>query len=929
MNRMIRAAGIAGAMAAFGLAATAARAAETEIVFCIDGSGSISTSDFNLQKAGVGACIADELIIPRDGSVSVSIVLFSNNAITILPLTPVTDGSLIGIGVVLLLTPQPGGSTNMTDALSTARGILNAGSATADKFIILSTDGVPDDETSTAAQCTAAAGEGTVICTIGVGADINETLLQNCASETGGGYGFASSFSGFRAVCRECVFLVLINCECITESVVLDPNETAADLDCNQIVICRDRDDAIVPVTCDPPGPYPIGVNAIGVRLVGDHRGDESQVFPVCSLVVTRDDEPNCVICPAPLTLECSDPDIRGAIADWLNSAMLGQNCEGWIGNSFNPEDFVGDECEMSQTVYFFRIQDNALGDGNTPVVPINCSSTITIGDTTAPELLDANVTASDTDANCVAAVVFSVGAKDNCQIPSIDFNITVTNAIVEPNSIRVISGVDPNGEVAFGGTFNVIDVTACPAIVTIEFTATDDCNNTSMTSVTAEIYDRIDPNITIPPDVTIFCHDSADPNENPALGKATATDNCDPNVDISYVDDCQTRNCRGKIYRTWTATDDCGNATSGVQIINVVSRGTTGQKGSLLILPKVEQRYDNAGALTQDTFITISNDSSNTQHVKLFYVDGDTWESVDNGFVLTPEEPYYFSLEDPLANASGQTPRRFRDVLAGGAPQPDPLGRGGLTVRGFVLIFACDNTFNRPVRNNNLTAKVTIVNYADTEAYEYDATAFQAACVPHGAIIDRSELMLGGDYDYAPGQILADMFADNSEALGGNVLTELTLLVLDMDFRQNGRGPATTFAFFTVHKQDETPLTWQQDYCVTCWDSRLISSIEPSVFDGVIVNADRVKARIETFRNDGICGVESRQAPLLGVMTKAITFTGGPTAYAASEATGQLVEQATIIIGGAQSLPGGELRAAEDTPEFRAPGATRETLKP
>ncbi len=477
-----------------------------------------------------------------------------------------------------------------------------------------------------------------------------------------------------------------------------------------------------------------------------------------------------------------------------------------------------------------------------------------------------------------------------------------------------------------FGG---LTDGCGATGAATVTFSAMDDCGLVASTTATFRIVDTIAPTLTIPPDVTIFCHDSADPNENPALGKATATDNCDPNVDISYVDDCQTRNCRGKIYRTWTATDDCGNATSGVQIINVVSRGTTGQKGSLLILPKVEQRYDNAGALTQDTFITISNDSSNTQHVKLFYVDGDTWESVDNGFVLTPEEPYYFSLEDPLANASGQTPRRFRDVLAGGAPQPDPLGRGGLTVRGFVLIFACDNTFNRPVRNNNLTAKVTIVNYADTEAYEYDATAFQAACVPHGAIIDRSELMLGGDYDYAPGQILADMFADNSEALGGNVLTELTLLVLDMDFRQNGRGPATTFAFFTVHKQDETPLTWQQDYCVTCWDSRLISSIEPSVFDGVIVNADRVKARIETFRNDGICGVESRQAPLLGVMTKAITFTGGPTAYAASEATGQLVEQATIIIGGAQSLPGGELRAAEDTPEFRAPGATRETLKP
>ncbi|MCA9243165.1 MAG: VWA domain-containing protein [Phycisphaerales bacterium] len=898
-------------------AAASVSAAETEVVFCIDGSGSISFSDFNLQKAGVFACIEDEAIVPRDGSVSVAIVLFADNANTILPLTPVTDSSVTGIGILLFFTPRPGGSTNMTQALSTARGILNAGSQGAEKFIILSTDGVPNDEPSTSAQCGAAADEGTVICTIGVGNDINEALLQNCANETGGGYGFASSFSGFQQVCRECVFLVLINCECLSERVILEPNQNAADLDCNQIVVCRDREQNIVPVICDPPGPYPAGVNAIGVRLAADG-SDDSQVFDVCTLVVTRGDEPNCVICPAPLILECSDPDLRGAIRDWLNSAMLGDDCDGWIGNSFDPNRFVGDDCLRTQTVYFF-LGDNVAPDDNAPVVPVACSSTITIRDTTPPMAFGPTVTGADVDANCVAMVSFSIGAKDNCQIPSVDFSISVTNASWDPNSVRLISGVDPNGQVAFGGTFKVYGVTDCPAVVTVDFIVTDGCGHATNTSASANVYDRIDPNITIPPDVTIFCHDSTDPNENPALGKATATDNCDPNVEISYTDDCHISNCRGKIYRTWTATDNCDNAVSGVQTINVVGRGSTGQKGSLLILPKVEQRYDDAGNLAQDTFITLSNDSTTTQFVKLFYVDGDTWESVDNGFVLTPEEPYYFSLENPLPNASGQTPRRFRDVLGGASPQPDPLGRGGLTVRGFVLIFACDNTFNRPVRNNNLAAKATIVNYADTEAYEYDATAFLASCVPHGAIIDRDELMLGGDYDYAPGQLLVDLYTDNSEALGGSTLTELTLLVLDMDFRQSRGGPATTFAFFTVHKQDETPLTWQQNHCVTCWESDFISMIEPTAFNSSIVNADRVKARIETFRNDNICGVETRQAPLLGVMTKTISFATGARAYAASEPVGQLVEEARILIGRAQSLPGGELRPDEGTQNHRA----------
>ncbi|MFC1593053.1 hypothetical protein ACFL4C_03470 [Candidatus Omnitrophota bacterium] len=80
---------------------------------------------------------------------------------------------------------------------------------------------------------------------------------------------------------------------------------------------------------------------------------------------------------------------------------------------------------------------------------------------------------------------------------------------------------------------------------------------------------DTTSPVISCPVDVTIECDESSDPSN---AGSATATDNCGtPTItysDVDYLTDC---NGTGYVDRTWTATDDCGNSSSCVQVITVV----------------------------------------------------------------------------------------------------------------------------------------------------------------------------------------------------------------------------------------------------------------------------------------------------------------------------------------------------------------------
>jgi hypothetical protein len=102
---------------------------------------------------------------------------------------------------------------------------------------------------------------------------------------------------------------------------------------------------------------------------------------------------------------------------------------------------------------------------------------------------------------------------------------------------------------------------------------ATDDCGNEATCVQTIEIVDHEAPEIQCPANFQISCEADRSPD---VQGWARATDNCTPDLDIviTYTDDESNLtgcNGTGNLYRTWKATDACGNETTCLQVMTII----------------------------------------------------------------------------------------------------------------------------------------------------------------------------------------------------------------------------------------------------------------------------------------------------------------------------------------------------------------------
>jgi hypothetical protein len=140
----------------------------------------------------------------------------------------------------------------------------------------------------------------------------------------------------------------------------------------------------------------------------------------------------------------------------------------------------------------------------------------------------------------------------------SIPVNVTVEcSAVPVVGTATATDNCDTSVTVTYDGETRTDGACADSYTLTRTWTATDNCSNTTTLSQFITVQDTTDPILTIPVNVTVEC------SAVPAVGTATATDNCDSSVTVTYDGEVRTDGACADSYtltRTWTATDNCSN---------------------------------------------------------------------------------------------------------------------------------------------------------------------------------------------------------------------------------------------------------------------------------------------------------------------------------------------------------------------------------
>jgi hypothetical protein len=178
-----------------GVLANPAYAVELELGLGIDGSGSISPSDFNLQRTAYANVLSNASVLPLDGSVAIGVKLFASSVVTIFPVTTITSANIADLISAINAMTRPTGSTNIAGTITAfSNEFFSNGIDSARQVIDISTDGDNNVGNLATAKANAlAAGVDQINCVgIGVGA--------NCTPVVGGVGAFsvvATDFAGF------------------------------------------------------------------------------------------------------------------------------------------------------------------------------------------------------------------------------------------------------------------------------------------------------------------------------------------------------------------------------------------------------------------------------------------------------------------------------------------------------------------------------------------------------------------------------------------------------------------------------------------------------------------------------------------------------------------------------------------------------------
>ncbi len=253
-----------------------------------------------------------------------------------------------------------------------------------------------------------------------------------------------------------------------------------------------------------------------------DDCGNSVSVDQTITLIDNTD--PYFIEFPGDLLVECDNvPAVSDAISYGDNCTMVTINYDG--------QEIIPGNCIGNYTIVrSWTITDNC--DNATTQ-----SQTIEVQDTTAPEF---TFVPSDNEYSCEEEIpATNATAEDNCGTTIVEF------------TDQMIPGQCAN-------SYSLVRT----------FVATDDCGNSASAVQNIYVYDTTAPVFTeVQADMTLECD-----LEVPAAF-ATATDNCDEDVQIDVTEQTIPGECANQytLIRTYVATDDCFNSVSATQTITVV----------------------------------------------------------------------------------------------------------------------------------------------------------------------------------------------------------------------------------------------------------------------------------------------------------------------------------------------------------------------
>jgi hypothetical protein len=229
----------------------------------------------------------------------------------------------------------------------------------------------------------------------------------------------------------------------------------------------------------------------------------------------------------------------------------------------FDPaviDDYYTDQCGNTVTVMLTGTNVSGGTCGWTLVY------TYKVTDQCGNSLTNQTITYSGSDLEAPTFTVpidFTVFAGENC---SYDANPGITGSPTNVMDNCDVTLLPFPSDVTAQGTCQG------QTIITRTWTLMDDCLNMTTHVQTITVKDVTPPTFTAPGN-TIIAKD-ANCNYNASVGVTgdviNEHDECDPTIDAVPSDVTAQGSCQGEVIitRTWTATDDCGNSTTHVQII-------------------------------------------------------------------------------------------------------------------------------------------------------------------------------------------------------------------------------------------------------------------------------------------------------------------------------------------------------------------------